>query len=125
MTEPPWGHKQPAVPNINTYRETPPPTPSPRLPYWLRRLDEGSWHRNKYLTKGYEGNTGWFGIYIWEYLYVLSPLLRADEWARGEDLSKFNPEWVEEERRRLDRLLRDYDLKQLHARFNAALSVND
>ena len=121
MSTPPWGHKPPAV-DPDAFRLTPPLIPSPRLAYWLRRLDEDSWRPNKYFHRGYEGDARWCGVYIWEWLNVLSPVITAERWTRaGEDLSCYNPEWVEHEIRRYDALLSEHGLKRLRARFRNML----
>src|SRR5882757_3439180 len=121
MSAPPWGHKPPAVADRDAYWGAAPPTPSPRLAYWLRRLDEGSWHPNKYFRRqGYDGSAGWAGVYVWEYLHVLAPAITADAWASAETLPPYNPAFIEQETRRLDVLLSDYDLQRLRARFLAA-----
>ncbi|HEY2085482.1 MAG TPA: hypothetical protein VGH54_05535 [Mycobacterium sp.] len=125
MSEPPWGHKPPAV-DRDAYRDAPPPAPSPRLTYWLRRLDEGSWRPNKYFGRGYEGDAEWCGVYVWEWLHVLSPIITAESWTHdGTDLSRYNPAWVEQELRRFDTLLRDHGLRRLRARFRHVVRVKN
>lgn len=82
MTAPPWGHKPPAVDRYAYWRD-PPPEPSPRLTYWMRRLTEGSWHPNKYLRReGYDTAAEITGVYIWEWWNVLGPACDADARAR-------------------------------------------
>ncbi|HEY3631926.1 MAG TPA: hypothetical protein VGL21_13540 [Jatrophihabitantaceae bacterium] len=74
MTAPPWGHKPPRVADIYDYWLSPPPEPSPRLTYWLRRLDEGSWcatHRQA--AEGMELMADWLGVYLWEWSNVIYP----------------------------------------------------
>lgn len=82
MTTPPWGHKPPPVECVEDHWLTPPPEPSQRCRYWVRRLQEGSWTPNKWLTRqGYYGAASHLGVWIWEERYVLSPLFR-EHWAR-------------------------------------------
>lgn len=41
----------------------------------LRQIDRG-WRPNHAIsTLGYDGSAGWYGIYIWEYLYLVAPRL--------------------------------------------------
>lgn len=75
MTTPPWGHKPLPVDAPERYWGYPPPVPSERCEYWLRRYEEGSWAPNKHLRRHtYYGATTWLGIYIWEYWHVFRPL---------------------------------------------------
>ena len=55
-----------------------PSAPSPRLLYWLARIDAG-WRPNKRVRReGYHGAAERFGVYIWEYLNVIAPTLYAN-----------------------------------------------
>lgn len=75
MTTPPWGHKPPRVPDIERYWSNPPPEPSDRCAYWVRRYNEGSWIPNKHQRRcGYYSAAERLGIYLWEYLNVIRPL---------------------------------------------------
>jgi hypothetical protein len=77
MATPPWGHKPPAVDDIQRYWTGPPPEPSQRCTYWQRRYREGSWKPNKHLLlQGYYGCSSWLGVYIWEWVNVLWPTIR-------------------------------------------------
>lgn len=59
------------------YWTEPPPSRSPRLVYWLERIHHG-WRPNRRLQgMGYHTATDWYGVYVWEYLNVLSPALQA------------------------------------------------
>lgn len=50
---------------------------SQRCLHWLRRFEEG-WVRNRRVTAlGYYCSAEFFGVYIWEYLHILYPVLSA------------------------------------------------
>lgn len=58
-----WGH--------------PPADLSPRCLYWLRQMDRG-WRPNRCIERmGRDEAPWWYGVYLWEYLYVLAPRLDA------------------------------------------------
>lgn len=64
----------PKVDNIETYWTEEPPDLSPRCRYWIRRIERG-WRGNKrFRGKGYSEKAEHLGVYIWEWLHVLSPL---------------------------------------------------
>jgi hypothetical protein len=68
----------PRVQNIEDYWTSPPPARSKRCEYWIRRINEG-WTRNRRISAmGYHESANFFGVYIWEYLHVLSPRLNPD-----------------------------------------------
>lgn len=80
MTAPPWGHKPPAVDDIQTFWSEPPPDLSPRVEYWLKRLVDGTWKPNRiYNTQGYYGRAQWLGVYLWEYFNIIYPVLCGEE----------------------------------------------
>ncbi len=57
------------------YWEKEPPQPSERCRWWVERI-KGGWKPNRRIgTMGYNASAEWFGVYIWEYLHVLWPLL--------------------------------------------------
>lgn len=63
-----------------------PPEPSARCTWWVSRI-HGGWRPNRRIRReGYEGATVFYGVYIAEYVKVLSPLLEAR--SEGEDLVK-------------------------------------
>lgn len=65
----------PRVVNIDVYWTNPPPEPSQRCIWWEHRIKDG-WRRNKRIGKmGYHESAAYFGVYIWEWLNVLAPLL--------------------------------------------------
>lgn len=52
-----------------------PPSLSARCRYWVARIDAG-WRPGKRIRMlGYYGAATYYGVYIFEWLYVLSPLL--------------------------------------------------
>lgn len=76
MTAPPWGHKPPAVDDVQTYWVDPPPALSPRVAYWLKRLNDGTWKPNRrFHVQGYYGRAQYLGVYLWEYWHVILPAL--------------------------------------------------
>jgi hypothetical protein len=78
MTSPPWGHKPPAVDDIQLYWTGPPPTLSPRVQYWLKRLSDGTWKPNRrFRIEGYYGRAQYLGVYLWEYWNVVLPALAS------------------------------------------------
>lgn len=65
----------PRVDSIETFWSERPPSPSPRLVYWLERIADG-WRPNRRVRiRGYDASAHYFGIYIWEELHVMSPVL--------------------------------------------------
>lgn len=57
------------------YWSQPPLAPSPRLAYWQARIAAG-WRPNKRIRGlGYDGAAEFYGVYMWEYLEVLWPIL--------------------------------------------------
>ena len=66
----------PRVKHAETWWVTPPPAPSPRLAAWVRAIDAG-WRPNKRVKRMKCSRTAadFFGVYTWEYLAVLAPLL--------------------------------------------------
>ncbi len=57
------------------YWTEPPPEPSARLLYWQERVKQG-WRPNKRIRRmGYYMASHWYGVYIWEYIHVMIPLL--------------------------------------------------
>jgi hypothetical protein len=47
------------------------------LAWWLERINgEEQWRPNRRVRlMGYDEKAEWFGVYLWEYLEVLAPLL--------------------------------------------------
>jgi hypothetical protein len=71
------------VDNVETYWTAPPPAPSARCAYWVAAIN-GGWTPNRRVSAmGYHEKADFFGVYIWEYINVLSPLfLRGAETSR-------------------------------------------
>lgn len=67
--------KPPPVQGHCQYWQDPPPAPSPRCEYWVRQIQRG-WRPNRRIRmEGYYSSAEWYGIYIWEYLNVISPMI--------------------------------------------------
>jgi hypothetical protein len=67
--------KPPAVEDVTEFWTEPPPASSVRLEWWKNRI-AGGWRPNRRIgSMGYHTSAEWYGIYIWEYTKVLSPLL--------------------------------------------------
>lgn len=75
---PTWIHLEPKPPRVNDiedYWADQPPTPSERCTYWVRQMQRG-WLPNRRISgEGYYGAAEWYGVYLWEYLHVLAPLI--------------------------------------------------
>jgi len=64
----------PRVGNIETYWDAAPPELSDRCNWWVERI-QGGWRRNRRLRGlGYHEACEYYGVYLWEYLNILSPL---------------------------------------------------
>ncbi|WP_157556807.1 hypothetical protein [Nocardia acidivorans] len=69
--------KPPAVDDATRYWRDPPPERSVACEYWARQIERG-WLPNRRIGRmGYHVATEWFGVYIWEYLHVLYPMIEA------------------------------------------------
>lgn len=68
----------PRVADVEEYWTTHPPVgPSPRCIAWVQRIRDG-WRPNRRITSlGYYTSAEFFGVYIWEYLNVIYPMLDA------------------------------------------------
>ena len=65
----------PRVADIEQHWGEPPPVRSPRCAAWVTRIRAG-WRPNRRISgMGYYDSAEYYGVYIWEYLNVLSPLL--------------------------------------------------
>lgn len=63
--------------DFETFWQRLPPELSPRCQWWVERISAG-WRPNKRIrTMGYYSSAWYFGVYIAEYLQVLSPLLNG------------------------------------------------
>jgi hypothetical protein len=66
------------ITDVELYWNEPPPTLSNRCVYWIVRYLEGGFRPNRRIRAfGYYEAAEWYGIYIWEYRYVISPLERV------------------------------------------------
>lgn len=67
----------PRVADIQAYWTDPPPEPSARCTWWRERISAG-WRPNKRVSAmGYHEAAEYFGVWIWEYVEVLSPMLQS------------------------------------------------
>lgn len=67
------------VKRIEDYWVDEPPERSARCAWWTARV-EGGWRRNgRIKSLGYHESAEYFGVWIWEWINVLSPLLNAKE----------------------------------------------
>lgn len=81
MSTPRWGHKPPAVVDIETFWSCPAPEPSERMAYWVRRYRCGEWEPNRALRReGYYGRAQMLGVWLWE---ANGPVLGLMELAEG------------------------------------------
>jgi len=79
MTAPPWGHKPPPVDDATAYWVTVPPVISPRCNYWISRHHAGTWRSNRWVRRqNYHGAAEWLGVWIWEYLNMIRPLIEEE-----------------------------------------------
>ena len=69
---------KPAAPprvDIWAFQERAPPAPSARMLWWQDRIRAG-WRRNRRISAmAYTEAAEHFGVYLWEWLNVLSPML--------------------------------------------------
>ncbi|MBY4212880.1 hypothetical protein HQO42_14920 [Rhodococcus fascians] len=69
--------KPPPVQDEQSYWMDAPPEPSERCRYWVRQIEAG-WMPNRSVSgNGYHGSAVWYGVWIWEYLNVLYPLIES------------------------------------------------
>lgn len=67
--------KPPRVALSESYWMSPPPQRSARCAYWVHQIERG-WLPNRSICRnGYHSSADWYGVYIWEYLNVLAPLI--------------------------------------------------
>ena len=67
--------KPPPVSDLYQYWSDRPPCLSPRCRYWLRQVERG-WRPNRRIrVQGYDGSAAWYGVYIWEYINVICPMI--------------------------------------------------
>ncbi|WP_280420031.1 hypothetical protein [Nocardia carnea] len=76
--------KPPKITDEMLYWADRPPELSERCRYWVRQLERG-WLPNRRISmKCYHCSAVWYGVYLWEYLNVLAPLIASE---RGENPS--------------------------------------
>lgn len=70
----------PRVDDVEKFWTHAPPEPSPRLLFWMDRIKNKGWRPNKRVgSHGYYGSAEYYGVYIWEYINVISAFFH-DEW---------------------------------------------
>lgn len=75
--------KPPAVKDEYAYWRDPPPQPSERCAWWAEQIARGWLPNRRWRTMGWSSAMTAYGVYAWEYLHVLSPLVdRAREIGR-------------------------------------------
>jgi hypothetical protein len=73
---------KPAPPRVGgneEYWSEPPPKRSARCQWWVDRIRAGWRPSGRINRMGYYGSSEYYGVYIWEYLHVISPLLSSLE----------------------------------------------
>jgi hypothetical protein len=74
--------KPPRVDDHYRYWTEAPPSLSPRCTYWARQIQRG-WRPNRRIrAECYDCSAQWYGIYIWEYINVIQPLIDTYEFDR-------------------------------------------
>ena len=67
--------KPPRVGSIEQYWDRPPPERSPRCAWWVEQI-KGGWRENRRIKQlGYYEAAQFYGVYLWEYLHVITRLL--------------------------------------------------
>lgn len=67
--------KPPAVEDVEAYWSNPPMVPSDRCIWWVKQIENG-WYPNRRINQlGYYLSAEFYGVYIYEYINVLSPLI--------------------------------------------------
>jgi hypothetical protein len=67
--------KPPRVTDIEDWWADPPPVLSDRCWYWMRQIERG-WMPNRRISgEGYYGSADWYGVWIWEWLNIIHPLI--------------------------------------------------
>lgn len=70
-----WGEEKMAKVNRYDYWTERPPMPSPNLLKWQKKIEDGWVPNARISSMGYDESAEFFGVYIWEYINVLLPLL--------------------------------------------------
>lgn len=75
--------KPPAVADETRFWRDPPSERSVACKYWARQISRG-WLPNRRISRmGYSVAAQWYGVYIWEYLHVLYPMIEATRKAQA------------------------------------------
>lgn len=61
--------------DIQKFWRKPPPEPSPGLLKWQKKIAAGWTPNSRIRQLDYYSSAEFFGVYIWEYLNVLRPML--------------------------------------------------
>jgi hypothetical protein len=69
----------PRVKDIEKYWSQKPPEQSARCAWWVKRIQGGWRPSGRVSSEGYYSSAKYYGVYIWEYLNVISPLLRRSD----------------------------------------------
>jgi hypothetical protein len=69
----------PRVDNVEAFWHRAPPERSARCSYWEDRIYEGWSPSKRVRAMGYYEAADFFGVYIWEWLNVLLPLMRGEK----------------------------------------------
>lgn len=67
----------PRVKDIEAFWTEPPPVPSERALWWVKRIESGWVGNRRTQAMGYYEAAHYFGVYIWELLNMLRPALDA------------------------------------------------
>jgi hypothetical protein len=68
--------KPPRVADHYEFWVDPPPAESERLKYWLKTIEAG-WRPNRRIRQMcYDCSAEFYGVWLWEYLNVLAPMLQ-------------------------------------------------
>lgn len=74
MTKPRHTDRPPKVDNVEKYWNKPPPEFSDRCIWWIREFQNG-WRPNRRIRiEGYYSSAQYYGVYIWEYINILSKI---------------------------------------------------
>ncbi len=66
-----------AVEDVEQFWIEPPLFRSSRCEWWVKKIEAG-WRPNRRISMmGYYESARFFGVFIWEYLHVIAPMLEA------------------------------------------------
>ena len=61
--------------DVTEYWSNPPPNPTENLIRWIGKIQSG-WRPNRRIRRlGHQRSAEFFGVYLWEYVEVLCPIL--------------------------------------------------